>query len=273
MFLAASFWSTAQARDLPCDGGVDLRPIAGKKLIVFGELHGTIEGPAFVARVLCSLAQRGERLQLGLEQWAGSEDAPLKTYIRSKGTKQDRAALFATPSWSREAAVHDGNASIGVFDLVESVRRLREAGAPIEIFAFNNSHDLEGSTRLEQATAHERRMAENVENAIAANPGATTVLMVGGAHARRIPLRDGAQPPMLTYLLRFEPVSLRMAWDAGAAWLLTSTSGPRPQPTWRCDPPGRKAEPIELGFEPEAAFDGCYTVGAVTAAPPAREMR
>jgi hypothetical protein len=275
LLLAALFAvpSASAAATPSCDAGLHLRPLAGKRLIVFGELHGTVEGPAFVARVLCSLAQRGDTLLLGLEI-AATEQAVLDRYLRSAGTEEDRARLREMSLWNGDPRWYDGRASVAMFDLIDAARRLRAAGTKIEIAGFKpDFKPIEGEAPLARAARYEQEMAAHLTRATEPASGAIAVVLVGRAHASRRPFSDPGYPPMFTHLPGDDALNLTMAHADGTAWvLMDGVSMPRPMAARSCTPPSRPVEPIELGFAPPG-FDGCYSVGPITAAPPARAMR
>ena len=59
-------------------------------IVMLGEIHGTVETPAFVGDLACHGLVRGHRVLLGLE-YPASEQADLETYLASDGGRQPGA--------------------------------------------------------------------------------------------------------------------------------------------------------------------------------------
>src|SRR5256885_15904610 len=70
--------------------GVELLSDAG--LVMLGEIHGTVELPAFVADLTCRVASSGRPVRLGIELDA-DEQPQIDAFLASAGTPSDRAAL------------------------------------------------------------------------------------------------------------------------------------------------------------------------------------
>jgi hypothetical protein len=158
----------------PCGAPVrGLELLRDDQLVLVGEMHGTEESPAFVARLLC---ERDERPSvLGLEIPA-SEQAALDAFLASDGEAPALRALVASPHWQRASQEQDGRSSLAMLALVETVRRARMAGRSIAVVAF----DVEPGNGDDR----DRRMAQNLMAARAAHPGAALIALTGNIHAR-----------------------------------------------------------------------------------------
>src|SRR5207302_1493589 len=118
--------------------------LAPGALLVFGEVHGTREIPAFVGEVACAAARAG-RVRVGLELPAS--DAPLLRRFLDG----DEGALGHSEPW-RRPALGSGRTSAAMLALLQRLRALRRAGAPVEPFFFDEMDA--GPKRDEQMAAN-----------------------------------------------------------------------------------------------------------------------
>ena len=70
--------SKMQAKQV-CQVPIGWNDVAARKprFVVFGEVHGTRQAPAFIGDVACALAARGERILVAVEHSATENDAAL----------------------------------------------------------------------------------------------------------------------------------------------------------------------------------------------------
>ncbi len=255
----ASAGLAAPPAELPAELRALEPALARHAVVMFGELHGTTELPAFVGEVVAALASRG-KVVLALEIPI-TDQADLERFVASDGTAAARAELLAGPFWS--ATYQDGRRSVAMLHLLERVRQLRAGGAAIEAFAF----DVPDFDRGER----DRGMADNLLRARAAEPDATWVLLAGDLHVVRgeHPMVPGKRWMAGHVIDAGVPVVSLQPWHAGgSAWVCTDDvaahCGPR-------EGPGRAAGARGVVLEPssEGAYDGRYVVGPITASPPA----
>jgi hypothetical protein len=231
-------------------------------LLVFGELHGTREAPAFVGRAVCAATRLGPPVRLGLE-FPASEQAPLDAYLASDGGAAARQTLLAGEFW-RQPPLQSGRASGAMLELIESVRRLARAGADVGVFCF----DAPPPDR-------ERRLAENLARARAAAGAATVIVLTGNVHSRTakgVPW-DAEYEPMGLHLVRAGTVltNLDLASAGGTAWMCMGNTPADcgEKPVRRTLDRGPEAF-VELAAEPRAdGHRGVYYVGAVSTSLPA----
>ena len=82
------------------------------RYVVFGELHGTREAPAFVTQVVCALAARGKRVLFAIEHPATEDEALRDAWNLPERRFAD--ALFRT-AWTLS---NDGRDSRAMFDMI-----------------------------------------------------------------------------------------------------------------------------------------------------------
>ena len=198
---------------VPAARDLVLRAIGVHKLVLLGEMHGTVEAPALAAALLDACVARGQPVSLGLEIPA-DEQRDLDRYVASGGRAPDRAVLLARPHWQ---PMHDGRDSEAMFALVDHVRRLQRGGAKVAIVAFDHC-DPDMNVR-------NRRMAQTLRDAALRKPGAMLLVLTGNIHAMThrpsFELIDNGKPiaPPMTagrYLADLSPVSFDVQGASGA---------------------------------------------------------
>lgn len=263
--------------------------IAARKTpyIVFGEVHGTREAPAFVGATACALAAKGKRLLLAIEHSA-TDDAALQ-------------AAWALPAAQFPAALrlrgwagrNDGIASEAMFGMLVRLHQLKSKGRRIDIVAFNGARDDAQRARFRDLPGqgpHEAAQAENIRRAAEAKRYDHVLVLVGNLHARKQPVegRGAAFEPMA---MRLAPpaaiTSLNMVHAGGTTWNCQLRPGTVLEPG-KPPPPGaidcashparssvdlRRAPFIGVGAPPygdaKGAYDGYFWLGTVSGSQPA----
>jgi hypothetical protein len=255
--------------------------------VVFGELHGTREAPALIARILCAEAKRGRRVLLAVEHSSWQNPAWQKAWALPHNAF---SAALPDLGWrGRE----DGVASAAMLALVTGAHALKDRGAAIDIVAFNGTRDDTQRARfanLPSQGPHEAAQAENIAQAAAAKDYDSVIVLVGNLHAEIGPLSIGGP--------EFDPMALRLQAYGSVLSLGMRHAGGE---NWSCQlPPGTKLAPgqevtnemivcaassagaegasargphITVGAlgdpQLERRFDGTFWVGPITASPPA----
>jgi hypothetical protein len=202
--------------------------VAGRHLVMLGEMHGTAETPAIAAELAARWAT-GEHRQpvlLGLEV-TSVDQARVDRYLASRGTAADRTDLLAGEHWTDP--MHDGRDSVAMAGLIERVRALRAAGADISIALF----DAPGKDE------RNARMAVSLRHAIAAHPQARVLVLTGNVHAM-----TGKPPQMFSegkpyklptttaqHLADLHPVSIDVRAMQGDLWICQETCGRKTLPS------------------------------------------
>jgi hypothetical protein len=287
--LALAYGTAAQGQGLErvaarCDLPTGWSEVAKlePRFVVFGELHGTNEGPRFVGALACALARRNKRVLVAIEHNA-SDNAALQAAWNSDEFEEKLASLgFAGRS--------DGIASMAMFDMALELHLLKESGLPVAIVAFNGFEDERQRYRFADLPGqgpHEAAQAENIANASMAQSYDYVLVLVGNLHARKTPIsRNGNEfDPMARRLLQYgKVVSLNMRYAGGASWncLLKPgadrTTKAIAQGDLDCGQHPSKGEPslgpaMFIGLEEakvdgRLTFDGFFWVGAISASPP-----
>ena len=255
--------------------------------IVFGEMHGTREAPAFVGTVACSLARKGKRLLMAVEHSATDNEA-LQAAWRLPA--QHFPAALRQTGWKGRS---DGVASQAMFELLVRLHALKSEGRRIDIVAFNGARDEEQRARFKQLPGqgpHEAAQAENIRLAAEAKRYNHVLVLVGNLHARKQPVVRGSvgYEPMA---MRLAPggaiTSLNMVHGAGTMWNCRMKAGFKPEPgkpvtseAIECASHAtsggadlRRSPFVALGpvpgSEKDPAYDGFFWVGPVSGSPPA----
>lgn len=223
--------------------------------IIVGEVHGTCETPRAVAEMVGDAVGRGGAVRLALELPA-EEEARLAAFVASEGRAVDRAALLAGDFW--RGPLQDGRRSVAMVELIESVRRLRAAGADVGVLTFDACDE-----------DRDAAMARRLEAAIRREPAAAFIALAGNLHARKTPGPYGRSFMAAQLVARgIAVITLDSAYGRGTAWVCV---GDRPED---CGPRAighGVAAALGVVMEPsaDAAYDGRLHVGAPTFSPPA----
>ena len=253
------------AEDCPPIDGLDGLLGEEARVLLLGEIHGTVESPAFALDVACHAVTAGLPVVVGLEQPPAGQ-AAVDRFLDSSGTPENRQQLLAGSFW--QASYQDGRASWAMFDLIDGLRRLRARDAAVEVTLFDASGARGGQQR-------ERDMAANLARAIDLAPEALTIILTGNQHSRitRGGARDSEYEPV-GYLLRqqfstSELTSLNAGHGGGTAWIcapscgVATLSGSLGQQNWAVE--------IDEATRP-AGHHGRYHVGHLTASRPANSL-
>ena len=193
-----------------------------RRLILLGELHGTRQVPALVARLISAYSVQGPVL-LGLEI-DGSESAAMRRYLASDGGPEAQAFLPASPFWNVQGVQHDGRRNHEVLGLIEQVRRMRAQGRDVAILAYDDPGTGHASSQ-----ARDQAMAHSLRTAIAALPRGRLIVLSGNVHAMRKRPKDAPpemQTPMGAYLGDLKPYVINITANDGEFWACTKTCGP-----------------------------------------------
>jgi len=140
-------------------------------LIVFGEVHGTVETPAFVAEAACHAAQAGREVAVGMEIPRDLQPQ-LDRFLDSDGQPEDVATLIQGEHWN----LQDGTASQALVGVIERVRLLRRAGRKVRMFFFDKAAADSGD--------RDQDMAANILAQTEHNTGVITLILTGNLHAK-----------------------------------------------------------------------------------------
>lgn len=88
--------------------------------VIFGEMHGTNEIPAFFSACVHEFVERGEKVRVFLEFDAANTEHTSK-YLRGE---IDEAALLSSPRWR----VHDGRTSVAMLELHRALKGVQVVG-------------------------------------------------------------------------------------------------------------------------------------------------
>jgi hypothetical protein len=237
-------------------------------ILLFGELHGTQEVPAFIADVVCIAAKKRAPVILGLEI-PSEEQAAIDRFLDSGGGPAAEARLTEGAFWHPK--LQDGRPSVAMLHLIEQVRALRASGYKVRIVAYDSKPGTPSQER-------DRVMAQNLTAVAGREPGNLLVVLSGNVHnrlTRGVSWSNEYEP--MGYLLTksissSRIVSLNMSHAGGEAWGCRSPTPDSDEVT--CAPysyrpqAGSTAWSVKLTAAPDTAFSGTYGVGRITSSPP-----
>ncbi|KQV53937.1 MULTISPECIES: hypothetical protein [unclassified Duganella] len=217
--------------------------------VIFGEMHGTNEIPAFFSACVREFVEHGEPVRVFLE-FDASDTEHTAQYLRGE---IDEAALLSSPRWRRL----DGRTSRAMLELHRALKGVQVVGfAPLYGVADIN------------AGMGENFLQHRLENGY-------NLVLVGGVHAQ-VSAGKGdvyASVPFGQYIqARSKNVlSLNARYTRGNAW--TCSPYCDASPLAGNEPTGATpARSIGFGGN-DRRFDGYFSVGAATASPPAVERK
>ncbi len=260
----------------------------GSRYVVFGELHGTHESPAFVGDLACALASRNRRVLVAVELDSTIDGALQEAW--KQPVSRFKQALGAAGWQGRK----DGVGSEAMFAMLVRLHALKEAGLPIGVAAFNGTRDEAQQKRfpdldLAGQGPHEAAQAENIKEAAALARYDQVLVLAGSFHAERTRYGEGANSfdPMAVRLASFGTVtSLKMRYAAGTSWDCNPKPGMRfepgqtiPEDAIECGNHRAKGDAdlfrapfMQLGAFPgedrDARFDGFFWLGPISGSPP-----
>jgi hypothetical protein len=240
--------------------GLDSLASAPIRFLVFGEMHGTEEVPAFVGDAACLLALK--RPVIIAVELPTAEEANTKTFVQSKGAKNDIESFLRSPVWSGE--YQWGATSAAMFRLIDRVREMQHEGSPISV-----AHFMPVNKDGEAQNVYEKRMADELKRIAARNAGTIVVVLTGNIHARKAPWAKNLKPA-IAHLSTRDVLSFDMMASGGAAWNCQS-DGCGPHKLGAVRP--LKPRGLYHNFHVDPAFDGEFSVGKpLTASPPASTL-
>ncbi len=232
--------------------------IPNGKLLLFGEMHGSIEAPNLISNIACSLSS-SEDVAVGLE--IPSQDQPLiDKFLESQGTSADITALTSSEFWQKGK---DGRSSKAMLQLIKDIRSLRENGRSIQIFAF----DDQPNSTLERNIA----IANGIRRFQATHKNMRIIALMGNIHAMQggITTENGPLITSAMLLSDLNPVSITITNPAGTIWACKPDCGIQSLTP-------RNQTERSPGFNASTAIGGysySYHLASITASPPAVQSR
>lgn len=243
---------------------VNIADLPSNSVIVFGELHGTNEIPAFFADQVESLLSAGRTVHVGLEMTASDDDA-LRAALSLPEAEQHRA-LLELEQWRTGT---DGRNSLA---MARMLRQLGELQSRFEAHLSLFSYDVSPGWRGE-SNDRDRFMAEVVgKRRSRLSDDDYLLVLAGNVHAFGAPGApwDAAFRSMTFRLKEDHPVvTLRNLQSGGSAWVCTPECGSKSiQGMDQTRTPGIYLKPFAMDWSDQPVYDGVFFVGEVSASEP-----
>lgn len=215
--------------------------------VIFGEMHGTNEIPAFFSACVHEFVERGEKVRVFLEFDAADTEHTSK-YLRGE---IDEAALLSSPRWR----VHDGRTSLAMLELHRALKGVQVVGF-VQAVGVADGNAAMGKIFLQH------RLEDGYN-----------LVLVGGTHAQLAAGKGDifASVPFGQYVqARSKNVlSLNARYTGGEAWACDPYCGANPLDG---NEPAGATPARRIGFgSKDRRFNGYFSVGKTTASPPAVE--
>jgi hypothetical protein len=247
----------------PIDG---VGKVLGTPGVFIGDIHGSVESPAFLGALACHAMKSGRPLVVAME-YDAKDQSVLDQFLLTADETKAAGILTATPHWTEN---RDGRASAAMRGALLEIRRLARTGGEVKLVAY----DFWGATSAER----DKRSADLIRRVREKESAAYWIVFGGNVHARKtkgLPFlnapsgSDDHEP--LGYLIRdWGLVHLDADYRGGSTWGCT---GPSPDHCTTLDlGPGCTADcpshPIIRLQSTNPAFDGVYDVGRLSVSRP-----
>lgn len=236
--------------------GVD-QLLAPGVVVLVGEIRGTEQIPRFVSALACNAMGAGFTVTVALDI-PSDEAARVNAYLASAGSDADRAELLAGPFWVSST---DGRSSLAIAGLLDDLRRARTAGMALDVVLTN-----------EVGTADPAQlMADRIADAARANDAGIVIALMADIDAAVTPVVVTSVAPVGQQVTENigtdRVVALDVVHAGGMAWICTPTCGETPV---EGTGPGDPAFSLSLHLgDSSSGYHGEYSVGALSASPPA----
>lgn len=229
-------------------------------VVLFGEIHGNRETPAFFNACVREFLDQGETVAIALE-YPRDENPLAQRYLKGEASE---AQLIEGAHW-RDL---DGRSSAAMLEVFRFARQARQDGARIDLFGFDVENGFPGDGRARDAA-----MARHFATRYRAR--GYYLALTGNAHAQRqvgLPW-DPEQIPFALHLSRTVPtlLSFDTRSDAGQTWMCAEQCGVHPLSAHRQGVPA-DAKPGALLFASTPGFDGVFYIGSPSVSPPATKQ-
>lgn len=267
--LGLGFLQCTQPRTITCSQINGVEQVLGTAGVFIGDMHGTVESPAFLGALACHAVKSGRPLVVAME-YDARDQSVIEQFLLTADEKKAVGLLTATPHWTGN---RDGRASAAMREALLELRRLARAGNQVRLIAY----DLGGTTSADR----DRRSADLIGRIHSDDNGAAYWIVFGGnVHARKtrgLPFRNAPsgseEHEPLGHLIRdWGLIHLDAAYRGGSGW---GCPGPGPDnctminfgPACTADCP---AHPTIHLRHTDPAYDGVYDVGKLTGSQPLR---
>jgi hypothetical protein len=198
----------SRAESLPCQPLKGIEAVFARPDVLtiwVGEMHGTNEMPALFADMVCAAGADGHPVVVVIERMA-DEEVFWRIFLDSEGGDQAKGTLLLGRQWSNQP--QDGRGSAAMLDLADHLRRLNQAGRPIDIDFADRLFDPE--------KPRDAQMAQTVLAVRAKHPDARILVFSGNLHAMKAP-PPGFQTAA-SLLPTQEIISVNILSETGKIW-------------------------------------------------------
>lgn len=242
---------------------VGIEDLPSSHVIVFGELHGTREIPAFFGDQVETLLEAGRRVHVGLEMSAAEQEGITSAMKLPEADRQ--RALLKLPQWKN---TRDGRNSVAMARLLGRLGNLQSVFEDdLSVFSFDVATDWRGDSN-----DRDRFMADKIGDVRARIPDDSYLLVLtGNAHAFGAPGApwDSSFRSMTVQLTKRHPVlSLRNLQTGGTAWICTPECSARSVSGAPEREPGIHLDPYHADWTEDPIHDGIFFLGELSASEP-----
>lgn len=248
-------------------GAAGLSPLLKPgRILLLGEIHGTVEGPSVVARVACEASGLGLPVLVALE--LPVEERPsVDRFLASDGGAAARRDLLAGDFWQRD--YQDGRSSAAMLELLDALRTLGSGSARPSVTLLDSARRFD--TGQERDDSMGQRLVDLVRSS---PPAALIVALTGNVHSRStegVPWDAHYRPAGAMVDSRWpdRTLSILLVAPPGQAWICTGSDASSCGPHDLGGRDGVDSGRLDMYAVPEEGHDGSFQLAALTASPPA----
>ncbi len=225
------------------------------QVVLLGEIHGTRESPEFAGQIACNALKKELMVTIALELPQADQEQ-LDEYLDSDGSSEAKRKFLGLNFWSRD--YQDGRASQSIFQLIESVRKLRKNKQRIDVVFL----DVEGSGE------RDRIMADRLLEDVRSYPNNFFIALTGNIHNIISEGSGRMGSHVVKELGKERVVSLKQNHSGGSAWLCLAGEGCGP-----VDLKGRGGNQFGIFLNDDSGnYDGTLEMDSIHVSLPAREL-
>src|SRR5437773_9659839 len=144
-------------------------------VLLLGEIHGTVESPAFASLAVRAALDTSHPVTVALEI-PREETVRIAAYLQSEGKSNDRTALLAGAFWIDP--FQDGRRSKAMLALIEDLRVLIKRGKRVHVTLLDDPGAISANRDRDVI------MADNLQTAFELSPTDVFIVLTGNAHSR-----------------------------------------------------------------------------------------
>ena len=191
---------------------VNFQPrLLDKKVILFGEIHGTDESPKFLYDFICQIKKDVSNINVMLEIPSNYQSG-INDFLSSSFDTESLYKFLKTKFWQRK--IQDGRSSAAMLNLLVQLKKLNIDKGGINIYAVSPSKQ-----QLSRGITKTEAMSKNIiQHAYETSEKSISLVLVGKAHVLDSKKRISKTIPDFLTEKGIDTLALIMKHDGGTSW-------------------------------------------------------